>query len=97
VGHLLISDTAEGAPSVGRGDAPICRSATARNIYDKSIQSLGDSELDCGVNARLIFKLRQMLDSAPTTLSIPSRWFDDAKKYFQNIKIVGSNRLTLFE
>ena len=53
-------------------------------------QPLGDPLLDLGVNPRLVFNVRQALDSAWESWNIPTAWKDKARDYCRNVKIVVS-------
>jgi len=63
---------------------------TSGSIRDVSVQPLGDPLLDLGVNPRLVFNVRQALDSAWESWSIPAIWKDAASEYCRNVKIVVS-------
>lgn len=75
---------------------------TPRNLRDITIPPLGDPELDCGVNPRLVFMTRQAFDQAPDQMNLPLRCIKLAKQYFKEIKIVASggfnvDRIKMFE
>lgn len=63
---------------------------TSGSVRDESVQPLGDPALDLGVNPRLVFNVRQALDSAWESWSIPMIWKDAAREYCRNVKIVVS-------
>lgn len=67
---------------------------TPREIRDVSVQPTGDPEQDNGVCSRLVIALRQALDSAPDAMGLSNRWLDEARRYFQNIKIVATGGFT---
>ncbi len=67
---------------------------TPREIRDVSVQPTGDAEQDNGVCSRLVIALRQALDSAPDAMGLSNRRLDEARRYFQNIKIVASGGFT---
>lgn len=67
------------------------RTDTSGNMKDKSIEPLGDPKLDCGVNARLICKMKKAISDSYRTWS----WLDEdglvlAKEWCANIKIVAT-------
>lgn len=66
------------------------RCDTAGEIYDESIEPLGDPKLDCGVVPRLVTGLRKALDDLHNSSQVPDRWRDEALRYFQEVKIVAS-------
>jgi nicotinate phosphoribosyltransferase len=47
-----------------------------------------------GVNPRLVFLVRQALDTAWESWDIPARWRERAREYCQNVKIVVSGGFT---
>jgi nicotinate phosphoribosyltransferase len=63
---------------------------TSGSLRDVSVEPLGDPALDLGVNPRLVFNVRQGLDSASENWSIPPVWKDAAREYCRNVKIVVS-------
>jgi len=63
---------------------------TSGSVRDVSVQPIGDPSLDLGVNPRLVFNVRQALDSAWESWSIPEIWKDAAREYCRNVKIVVS-------
>lgn len=63
---------------------------TSGSLRDVSVEPLGDPALDLGVNPRLVFNVRQGLDSAWENWSIPPVWKDAAREYCRNVKIVVS-------
>jgi nicotinate phosphoribosyltransferase len=63
---------------------------TSASLRDQSVPPLGDPALDLGVNPRLVFYVRQALDSAWETWDLPAGWKDRARKYCQAVKIVVS-------
>ncbi len=70
------------------------RADTAEQLRDVSVEPLGDPAQDCGVNPRLIFKLRVAMDNYPDRMDLPDEWREEALKYFRNIKIVASGGFT---
>ncbi|HPH95329.1 MAG TPA: nicotinate phosphoribosyltransferase [Anaerolineaceae bacterium] len=75
---------------------------TSGSLRDKSVPPLGDPALDLGVNPRLVFLVRQALDSAWQSWGLPAAWHERARQYCQSVKIVVSGgfnpeRITRFE
>ncbi|ETX02974.1 MAG: nicotinate phosphoribosyltransferase [Candidatus Entotheonella factor] len=66
------------------------RPDTSGNMIDQSVVPLGDAKLDCGVNPRLVYNLRQALDGLADRLELPSDWQDRARQYFRQIQIVAT-------
>jgi len=81
-----LGDEAEAAKYVLYG----VRLDTSGSVRDVSVQPIGDPALDLGVNPRLVFNVRQALDSAWENWSIPEVWKDAAREYCRNVKIVVS-------
>ncbi|HET9588891.1 MAG TPA: nicotinate phosphoribosyltransferase, partial [Anaerolineales bacterium] len=63
---------------------------TSGTLRDVSVQPLGDPSLDLGVNPRLVFYIRQALDSVWGGWNLPAAWKDKAREYCRNVKIVVS-------
>ena len=63
---------------------------TSGTLRDVSVEPLGDPALDLGVNPRLVFNVRQGLDSAWENWSMPEVWNEAAREYCRNVKIVVS-------
>jgi nicotinate phosphoribosyltransferase len=63
---------------------------TGKNMRDASVPPLGAPELDRGVTPRLVFIIRQALDSAWESWNIPSRWQECARQFCKAVKIVVS-------
>ncbi len=63
---------------------------TSGSLRDESVTPLGDPALDLGVNPRLVFNVRQGLDSAWERWDLPLKWKEFAREYCQNVKIVVS-------
>ena len=63
---------------------------TSGGLRDVSVQPLGDPALDLGVTPRLVFNVRQAMDSAWESWSIPESWKEAARDYCHNVKIVVS-------
>lgn len=75
---------------------------TSSSLRDVSVAPLGDPALDLGVTPRLVFNVRQALDSVWQTWQMPDEWRERAAKFCKNVKIVVSggfnpDRITRFE
>jgi nicotinate phosphoribosyltransferase len=81
-----LGDEAEAAKFVLYG----VRLDTSGTLRDVSVAPLGDPVLDLGVNPRLVFNVRQALDSASENWSMPESWKEAARKYCRSVKIVVS-------
>jgi nicotinate phosphoribosyltransferase len=63
---------------------------TSGNLRDVSVAPLGDPVLDLGVNPRLVFNVRQGLDSASENWNLPPAWKEAARDYCRTVKILVS-------
>lgn len=63
---------------------------SSRSLRDVSVPPLGDPVLDLGVNPRLVFLVRQGLDTAWEKWNLQAEWHERAKKFCQEVKIVVS-------
>lgn len=63
---------------------------TSGSLRDLSILPLGNPKLDLGVNPRLVFHVRQALDSAWENWDIAQSKYEAAKEYCEGVKIVVS-------
>jgi nicotinate phosphoribosyltransferase len=63
---------------------------TSGSMRDVAVPPLGDPALDLGVNPRLVFTVRQALDTAWQSWSLPPQWEERARAYCQDVKIVVS-------
>jgi nicotinate phosphoribosyltransferase len=70
------------------------RTDTSAALRDKSIAPIGDPALDLGVNPRLVFQMRQALDSAWQNWDLPVEWLDTARDFCKAVKIVVSGGFT---
>ena len=61
---------------------------TSGSVRDVNVPPLGDPALDLGVTPRLVFIVRQALDSAWERWRLPEGWNDRAKDYCRGVKIV---------
>lgn len=66
------------------------RTDTSAALRDRSITPIGDPALDLGVNPRLVFQMRQALDSAWKDWQLPEKWLDAAREFCRSVKIVVS-------
>ncbi len=63
---------------------------TSGSLRDVSVEPLGDPALDLGVTPRLVFNVRQAMDSAWEGWSMPEVRKEAARAYCRNVKIVVS-------
>ncbi len=63
---------------------------TSGSVRDVSVQPLGEPSLDLGVTPRLVFNVRQALDSAWERWSLPEVWKERAREFCRIVKIVVS-------
>ena len=63
---------------------------TSGSLRDVSVQPLGEPALDLGVNPRLVFNVRQGLDHAWESWTIPEIWKEAAQEFCHSVKIVVS-------
>jgi nicotinate phosphoribosyltransferase len=63
---------------------------TSGSLRDVSVEPLGDTSLDLGVTPRLVFNVRQAMDSAWESWNLPEAWKESAREYCRNVKIVAS-------
>lgn len=75
---------------------------TSGSLRDVSINPIGDPALDLGVNPRLVFNVRQALDTDWQSWDILPEWKEKAKEYCEQVKIVVSGgfnpeKITRFE
>lgn len=64
------------------------RPDTAGNMRDVSVEPMGDKELDCGVNPRLVWNIRHGMDTAFEEWSLSGEMLEAAKQYCREVKIV---------
>jgi nicotinate phosphoribosyltransferase len=84
--RLDVGDEAEARKYVLYG----VRLDTASSIRDISVPPLGDPAVDLGVNPRLVFTVRQAIDSAWQAWGLPRAWEARAREYCRNVKVVVS-------
>ena len=70
------------------------RMDTSASLRDVSVPPLGDPELDLGVNPRLVFLVRQAMDSAWQQWNLPEEWHERARQYCQEVQMVVSGGFT---
>ena len=63
---------------------------TSGALRDRSVPPLGDPDLDLGVTPRLVFLVRQALDNAWENWDLPADWWERARQYCKDVKIVVS-------
>ncbi len=63
---------------------------TSASIRDVSVPPLGEAALDLGVTPRLVFNVRQALDTAWERWSLPAVWQEPARAFCHAVKIVVS-------
>lgn len=66
------------------------RPDTSANMRDESVEPIGDKALDCGVNPRLVWKIRKAMDAAYEKWDIPSQYVEMARKWCEDIRIVAT-------
>jgi nicotinate phosphoribosyltransferase len=70
------------------------RPDTSSNMRDVSVPPLGDKRLDCGVNARLVFLLREAMDREWQTWGLAGEDAKLASQYCHDIKIAVTGGFT---
>jgi nicotinate phosphoribosyltransferase len=63
---------------------------TSGSLRDVSVPPLGDPILDLGVNPRLVFRVRQALDTIWQDCDLPEEWCERAREYGRAVKVVVS-------
>jgi nicotinate phosphoribosyltransferase len=63
---------------------------TSSTLRDVSVPPMGDPALDLGVNPRLVFLVRQALDSAWESWDLPAKARKEARKFCEDVRIVVS-------
>jgi nicotinate phosphoribosyltransferase len=96
--HLHAGDEAEARKYVLTGVRP----DTGGTMRDVSVAPLGEPELDCGVNPRLVQAIRRALDDEGERIEVAEGERDLARRYFRGVRIAvtgGFNpeRIALFE
>lgn len=70
------------------------RPDTGSNLRDRSVAPIGDPRLDLGVVPRLIFNLREAIDSAWMQWQLPGEWIEPARAWCRSVRIVASGGFT---
>jgi nicotinate phosphoribosyltransferase len=70
------------------------RPDTSSNMRDQSVPPLGDRRLDCGVNARLVFRMREALDQAYLAWGLSGEDQRLAEAYCRDVKIAVTGGFT---
>ncbi len=68
---------------------------TSGSMRDICLAPLGDKKLDNGVNPRLVWIVRQALDTAWHNWDLHAKWQEKAKVYCQSVRIVVSGGFNL--
>jgi nicotinate phosphoribosyltransferase len=63
---------------------------TSSTLRDISVPPLGEPALDMGVAPRLVFLVRQALDTAWESWDLPGKWRQETSAFCRNVKIVVS-------
>lgn len=63
---------------------------TSGSMRDENVPPLGDPALDMGVTPRLVFNVRQALDSAWESWDLPDSHVEMAQSYCRNVRIVAT-------
>ncbi len=63
------------------------RPDTSGSLRDVSVPPLGDKALDCGVNPRLVYALREAIDGAWAAWQVPFEFLDEARAWCARVKI----------
>jgi nicotinate phosphoribosyltransferase len=66
------------------------RPDTSGNMRDESIEPIGDRKLDCGVNPRLVWKIRKAMDKAYKRWNLETKYIEIAKKWCEDVRIVAT-------
>ncbi|PKM82913.1 MAG: nicotinate phosphoribosyltransferase [Firmicutes bacterium HGW-Firmicutes-14] len=61
---------------------------TAGNMRDEAVPPLGDKKLDCGVNPRLVWAVRNTIDTAYERWELPYNAVEAAREWCGQVKIV---------
>lgn len=70
------------------------RPDTSSNMRDVSVPPLGDKRLDCGVNPRLVFAMREAIDREWASWGLEGRDRELARQYCQDVKIAVTGGFT---
>lgn len=66
------------------------RPDTSANMRDESVEPIGDKALDCGVNPRLVWKIRKAMDAAYEKWDIPNQYVEMARRWCEDVRIVAT-------
>jgi len=66
------------------------RPDTSANMRDESIEPIGDKALDCGVNPRLVWKIRKAMDAAYEMWDMPGEYVEMARRWCEDVRIVAT-------
>jgi nicotinate phosphoribosyltransferase len=66
------------------------RPDTSANVRDVSVPPLGDKRLDCGVNPRLVFAMREAIGREWMDWDLPPEDRETAEQYCKDVKIAVS-------
>lgn len=64
------------------------RPDTSGSMRDVSVPPLGERKLDNGVNPRLVFLLREAIDTAWLRWELPAAWLEPAREWCRRVQIV---------
>jgi nicotinate phosphoribosyltransferase len=70
------------------------RPDTSSNMRDVSVPPLGDKRLDCGVNPRLVFLMREAIDREWLSWSLPAEDRRLAEQYCRDVRIAVTGGFT---
>jgi nicotinate phosphoribosyltransferase len=70
------------------------RPDTSANLRDVSVPPLGDKRLDCGVNPRLVFLMREAIDREWQRWDLPAEDRKVAERYCRDVRIVVTGGFT---
>lgn len=78
------------------------RPDTSGTLRDVSVPPLGEKQLDLGVTPRLVFNLRNAIDTAWQRWDLPTAWIERAREWCRDVHIVvtggfGPNKIRRFE
>jgi nicotinate phosphoribosyltransferase len=84
----------------GRGEEALkyklygVRPDTSSNMRDVSVPPLGDKRLDCGVNPRLVFAMREAIDREWASWGLGGAEADRARAYCEDVRIAVTGGFT---
>jgi nicotinate phosphoribosyltransferase len=71
------------------------RPDTSGNMRDVSVEPIGDKRLDCGVNPRLVWKIRKTMDQAYMIWNLDTENIEMARKWCEDVRIVVTGGFTI--